>query len=73
MLTQAKPASMAMSYEAPAKVSKPSKTSIRVISEMSTPRIATFVAYRHRVGLLGLSTFVLFSYIMYDKLLYLFL
>lgn len=37
-------------------VSKPSKSGIRVISEMSTTRILWFVAKKHRVGLLALGT-----------------
>lgn len=59
-------------YEDPKELSKPTKSGIRVISEMSTTRILMHVARRHRVGLLGLSTFGLASYIAYDKVVRLF-
>lgn len=36
-------------------VSKPSKSGIRVISEMSTLRILWHIAYKHRVGLFALA------------------
>jgi len=56
-----------LQYEDPKGPSKVTKSGIRIISEMSTPRIANYVMYRHRVGLLGLSTFTLLGYIVYDK------
>jgi hypothetical protein len=55
-------------YEA-TPIHKPAKEGIRVISEMSTAKIVSYVAYRHRVGLLALSTVFMFSYIAYDKLI----
>ena len=58
-----------LAYE-PTKVStKVSKSGVRVVDEMSTPRILNYLMFRHRVGLLGLSTFVLFSYTAYDKVI----
>jgi hypothetical protein len=54
-------------------VSKPTKSGTRVISAMSTTKILSFVAYRHRVGLLGLSSFAMLSYIAYDKVVRLFI
>lgn len=62
----------AMSYQAAKQVSKPTKAGIRVISEMSTARILAYVAYRHRVGLLAMTTVALVGYIVYDKLLSMF-
>jgi hypothetical protein len=53
--------------------SKVTKSGIRVISAMSTPRILWFVALRHRVGLLALSTMGLSGFIVYDKLVKLFI
>lgn len=54
-------------------ISRPTKSGIRIVSEMSTSRILLFVAHRHRVGLLGLSSFTMFSYIAYDKFVRLFI
>lgn len=56
-------------YIDPAKVSRPTKSGIKVITEMSTPRIISFVAYRHRVGLLAFSTVFMFGYVAYDKVI----
>jgi len=39
-------------------VSKPTKSGIRVISEMSTTRILWFVAKKHRVGLLAIAALI---------------
>lgn len=39
-------------------VSRPTKSGIRVISEMSTTRILWFVANKHRVGLLAITAIV---------------
>jgi hypothetical protein len=54
-------------------VSKPTKEGIRVISAMSTSRILAFVAYRHRVGLLAVSTLSMAGYILYDKIVKIFI
>lgn len=40
---------------------------VMVISAMPTSRIIWFLAHRHRVGLLMLSTVVLLAYISWDK------
>ena len=48
-------------------IKNPSKEGIRVISAMSTPRILGYVSYRHRVGLLGLTSLLMLAYIAYDK------
>lgn len=61
------------SYIDSEKLSKVTKAGVRIISEMSTPRILVFVAVRHRVGLLSFSTFLLGSYIVYDKFLHVFI
>jgi hypothetical protein len=55
------------------KPGKVTKQGVRVISAMSTPRILGFVVLRHRVGLLFSSTFVLSGYIVYDKVVRLFI
>jgi hypothetical protein len=54
-------------YSDPARVGTVTRQGVRIISEMSTPRILGYVALRHRVGLLSLTSFVLASYIVYDK------
>lgn len=56
-----------LKYEDSKEPSKVTKGGIRVITAMSTPRIVWFVLNRHRVGLLGLSTVTMFSYMVYDK------
>jgi hypothetical protein len=61
------------SYIDSEKLSEVTKAGVRIISEMSTPRILVFVAVRHRVGLLSFSTFLLGSYIAYDKFLHIFI
>lgn len=63
----------AMSYQAASKINKPTKQGIRIISEMSTTRILTYVAYRHRVGLLMASTAGLLAYVAWDKIISLFI
>ncbi len=60
-------------YEDPKELSKPTKSGTRVISEMPTTRILWYVAHRHRVGLLGLSSFTMLSYIAYDKVVKVFI
>ena len=59
-------------YIDPKELSKVTKQGIQIIGEMSTPRILAHVAQKHRVGLLGLSTFFMGSYIAYDKVIRLF-
>lgn len=59
-------------YEDPKEVSKPTKSGIRVIDVMPTTRILLFVAHRHRVGLLTFNSLVLDGYIVYDKVVRLF-
>lgn len=51
----------------------PTKSGIRVISEMSTSRILGYVVLRHRVGLLTLSTVFMAGYIVYDKVVKIFI
>lgn len=51
----------------------PTKGGIRVISEMSTPRILGYVMLRHRVGLLMFSTVFMAGYIVYDKVVKVFI
>lgn len=55
------------------KISEPTKSGIRVISEMSTSRILWFVACKHSKGLKTLTILALASYIAYDKVARLFL
>lgn len=60
-----------MEYEdMPRRASK--RSDLRVISEMKTARILSFLMHRHRVGLLGFSTIMLSSYVAYDKFLHIF-
>lgn len=48
-------------------ISKPTKSGIRIISEMSTSRILWFVACKHSSGLKTLAILGLASYVVYDK------
>lgn len=48
-------------------LSKPTKSGIRIISEMSTSRILWFVACKHSSGLKTLAILSLASYVVYDK------
>lgn len=48
-------------------LSKPTKSGIRIISEMSTPRILWFVTCKHSSGLKTLAILSLVSYVAYDK------
>lgn len=50
------------------KVSEPTKSGIRIISEMSTTRILWFVACKHSKGLKTLTILGLAGYIVYDKI-----
>jgi hypothetical protein len=54
-------------------LSKPTKKGIRVISEMSTSRILWYVTCRHSAGLKTLAIVTLASYIVYDKVLKIFI
>lgn len=54
------------------KISNPTKDGMRVITHMPTSKIISFVAYRHRVGLLMASTVFMAGYIAYDKVVKLF-
>lgn len=56
--------------ETPVRSSK--KRDLMVISEMKSTKIVSFLAYRHRVGLLMCSTTCLAIYVAYDKLIHLF-
>lgn len=53
-------------------IKKPTKEGIRIISEMSTVKILSYVTYRHRVGLLLASTVFMAAYVAYDKVVRLF-
>lgn len=53
-------------------LSKPTQKGTKVISYMSTVQILGFVAHRHRVGLLGLSTLSMAAFIVYDKVVRIF-
>lgn len=55
------------------KVSTPTKSGIRVISEMSTSGILWFVACKHSKGLKTLAIVSLAGYIAYDKVVRLFI
>lgn len=54
-------------------VRQTTKEGVRVISAMSTPRIVMYVMNRHRVGLLMLSTVSMAGFIVYDKVVKLFI
>lgn len=54
-------------------IQKTTKEGVRVISAMSTPRIVMYVMNRHRVGLLMLSTVSMAGFIVYDKVVKLFI
>lgn len=60
-----------MSYEATGGT-KP-KTNARYLQTTSTGEILTHLAYRHRVGLLSTTTVALLAFVIYDKLITLFL
>lgn len=47
---------------------EPTKSGIRVISEMSTPSIVVFVLYRHRYPISVIINILLIGYILYDKI-----
>lgn len=53
-------------------LSRPTKSGIRIISEMSSGRILLFLVNRHRVGLLIFGNLVLGGYLVYDKIYRLF-
>jgi hypothetical protein len=53
-------------------IQQTTKEGVRVISAMSTPRIVMYVMNRHRVGLLMLSTVFMAGYIVYDKVVRIF-
>jgi len=59
-------------YEDSKELSKPTKSGIRIISEMSTTRILWFVACKHSSGLKTLAIIGLVSYIAYDKVVKIF-
>lgn len=48
------------------------KMDLMIISEMKSSKILMYLAYRHRVGLLGFAVAVLIAYLAYDKFLHLF-
>lgn len=51
------------------KVSQPTKSGTRIISEMPTSRILWFVACKHSKGLKTLTILALAGYIAYDKVI----
>lgn len=53
-------------------IKDPTKKGIRIISEMSTVKILSYVTYRHCVGLLLASTVFMAAYVAYDKVVRLF-
>lgn len=44
------------------------KMDLMIVSEMTSSKILRYLAYRHRVGLLGASVGVLLTYIVWDKI-----
>lgn len=62
----------AMKYRA-TPVQPTRKVDLMVISEMKSSKILWYLAYRHRVGLLGLSVAVLVGFVAYDKFLHIFI
>ena len=70
-MTLATTAPSAMRYQAtPVRPAK--RENIRVISEMGSWRIISYLAYRHRVGLLGFTVVLLLAYITYSELFHVF-
>jgi|GEM_PF-5499563 len=54
-------------------VSKPTKSGIRIISEMPTKEILMYTANRHKFGLLTFTSLSMAVYIAYDKVVRLFI